>query len=83
MLLVFSGMMTTQSVNLTIVDDRVLETNETFTAVLEIVDDGRIVLQPNTTVISIVLDNDSKHYWNSMHSLIMNNNYFYPNVQRL
>ena len=73
MLLVFSGVMTTQSVNLTIIDDDVFETNETFTAVLELVDDGRVILQPNTTVISIVLDNDSKHYWNVTHLLIFIN----------
>ena len=71
LLLIFSDIMTAQSVKLTIVDDNVLETNETFTAVLELVDDGRIILQPNATVISIVLDNDSKRYWNTIHSLII------------
>ena len=59
-LLVFSDMVTTQSVNLTINDDNALETNEEFMAVLELVDDDRIILQPNATSITIV-DNDSKH----------------------
>ena len=61
-------MMTEQSVNLIIIDDDVLETNETFKAVLELVDDGRIILQPIETVISIVLDTDSKHYWNTIYT---------------
>lgn len=51
----------TQTVNLNIVDDNVLEINETFMAVLELVDDTRVILQTNATNISIVLDNDSKH----------------------
>ena len=68
LLLIFSDMMTEQSVNLIIIDDDVLETNETFKAVLELVDDGRIILQPIETVISIVLDTDSKHYWNTIYT---------------
>ena len=60
MLLVFSDMVRTQSVNLTIMEDDVLETNETFMAVLELVDDDRIILQPNAAFITIV-DDDSKH----------------------
>ena len=47
--------------NLNIIDDDVLETNETFTAVLELVDSNRIILEPRETEISIVLDDDSKH----------------------
>ena len=62
MQLEFSTTTTTQSVNLTIIDDNVLETNETFKAVIESLDDDRIILQPNVAVISIVLDNDSKHF---------------------
>ena len=62
MLLEFSRTTTTQSVNLTIIDDNVLETNETFKAVIESLDDDRIILQPNVAVILIVLDNDSKHF---------------------
>lgn len=62
MQLEFSRTTTTQSVNLTIIDDNVLETNETFKAVIESLDDDRIILQPNVAVISIVLDNDSKHF---------------------
>lgn len=61
MLLIFSGMVTTLTVNLTIIDDNVLENDETFMALLALVDDTHVVLQPNTTEISIVLDNDSKH----------------------
>ena len=48
-------------VNLSIIDDNVFEANETFMAFLQLVDDSRIVLQPNTTEISIVLDDDSKY----------------------
>ena len=62
MQLEFSRTTTTQSVNLTIIDDNVLETNETFKAVIESLDDDRIILQPNVAVILIVLDNDSKHF---------------------
>ena len=64
MVLNFSSTVTMQTVNLSIFDDDVLETNETFTVILELVnseDDGRVILQPNATVVSIILDNDSKH----------------------
>lgn len=50
-----------RTVNLNIIDDNALETNETFTAVLELVDNDRIILQPKEAKISIVLDDDSKH----------------------
>ena len=50
-----------RTVNLNIIDDNALETNETFTAVLELVDNDRIILKPKETEISIVLDDDSKH----------------------
>ena len=59
-LLEFSSTVTTQSVILIINDDDALETNETFKAVLELGDDDRVMLLPNETFISIVLDNDSK-----------------------
>ena len=64
MVLNFSSAVTMQTVNLSIFDDNVLENNEKFTVVLELVspeDDGRVILQPNATVVSIILDNDSKH----------------------
>ena len=50
-----------RTVNLNIIDDNALETDETFTAVLELVDNDRIILEPRETEISIVLDDDSKH----------------------
>ena len=50
-----------QTVNLNIIDDNALETDETFTAVLELVGNDRVMLQPRETEISIVLDDDSKH----------------------
>ena len=50
-----------RTVNLNIIDDDALETNETFTAVLKLVDNDRIILQPKEAKISIVLDDDSKH----------------------
>ena len=53
-----------RTVNLGIIDDNVFEANETFMGVLHLVDDSRIVLQPNTTEVSIVLDNDSKYILN-------------------
>ena len=64
MVLNFSSAVTMQTVNLRIFDDNVLENDEIFTVVLELVspkDDGRVILQPNATVVSIILDNDSKH----------------------
>ena len=74
MLLVFSDMVTTQSVNLTIIDDNVFETNETFMAVLELVDDDRIILQPNANAAFItIVDNDSKH--NNRITLYINHNF--------
>ena len=63
MVLNFSSAVTVLTVNLNIVDDDVLETDEKFTAVIELVnseDNGRIMLQPNTTEVSIILDNDSR-----------------------
>jgi hypothetical protein len=48
-------------VNLNIIDDNALETDETFTAVLQLVDNDRVILQPRETEVSIVLDDDSKH----------------------
>ena len=50
-----------RTVNLNIIDDNALETDETFTAVLEPVDNNRIILEPNETEVSIILDDDSKH----------------------
>ena len=50
-----------RTVNLNLIDDNALETDETFTAVLELVDNDRTILQPRETEISIVLDDDSKH----------------------
>ena len=52
-----------QIVSLTIVDDDVLETDEVFTVLLEVMTDehdDRIVLQPNTSTVTI-LDNDSEY----------------------
>ena len=63
MVLNFSSAVTMETVNLNILDDDVLEINETFRVVLELVNldnDGRVKLQPNETEVSIVLDNDSK-----------------------
>ena len=60
-LLTFTRVGTMRTVNLSIIDDNVFEANETFTGVLELVDNSRIILQPNTTQVSIVLDNDSKY----------------------
>ena len=51
----------TQTVTLGIIDDDLFETNETFMAELELVDDTRVILQPSATDVSIILDNDSKH----------------------
>ena len=59
--LAFSGGRRMRIVNLFIIDDNVLETNETFTAVLELVGNDRIILQPKETEVSIVLDDDSKY----------------------
>ena len=63
MVLNLTSAVSIQTVNLSIFDDDVLETNETFTVVLELMnseDDGRVILQPYATEVSIVLDNDSK-----------------------
>ena len=56
MVLSFSSAVTVLTVNLNIVDDDVLETDENFTAVIELVnseDKGRIMLQPNKRRSSI------------------------------
>ena len=50
-----------RTVNLIIIDDSLFETNETFIAVLEVMDNVRVILQPNETEVSIVLDDDSRH----------------------
>ena len=58
----FSSAVTMETVKLNILDDDVLETNETFRVVLKLVsseDDGRVMLEHNETEVSIVLDNDS------------------------
>ena len=49
-----------QRVNFNITDDNVFEADEKFMAVLELANNSRIILQPNTTEISIIMDNDSK-----------------------
>lgn len=59
----FSISSTTQVVPLSIVDDDVLENDEVFTTVLEVIMDeydNRVLLQPNVSTINI-LDNDSEH----------------------
>ena len=73
--------------NLIIKDDDALETNETFTAVLELVpvDNDRIILEPKETEVSIVSDDDSKHVgigycrsgFNYEYLLIANCEFFY------
>jgi hypothetical protein len=52
-----------QTVNLNIIDDNVFEVDEMFMAILELVNNSetRIILQPNKTDISIIMDNDSKY----------------------
>ena len=59
----FSSVVTLQTVSMSILDDEVLETDETFTVVLELEpsenDGHNIILQPNATRVNI-LDNDSK-----------------------
>ena len=59
-LIMFSRVETVQTVNLNITDDNVFEADEKFMAVLELANDSRIILQPNTTEISIIMDDDSK-----------------------
>ena len=62
MVLNSSSAVTMETVKLNILDDDVLETNETFRVVLKLVsseDDGRVMLEHNETEVSIVLDNDS------------------------
>ena len=49
-----------RTINLKIIDDNVFEADEVFMAVLELVNDSRIILQPNRTEISIIMDDDSK-----------------------
>ena len=51
-----------RTINLKIIDDNVFEADEVFMAVLELVNDSRIILQPNRTEISIIMDDDSKYY---------------------
>ena len=51
-----------QTITLNIIDDNVFEADEVFMAVLELVNDSRIILQPNRTEISIIMDDDSKYY---------------------
>ena len=66
MVLNFSSAVTMETVKLNILDDDVLETNETFRVVLKLVsseDDGRVMLQPNATEVSIVLYNDSSYVY--------------------
>ena len=50
-----------RTINLKIIDDNVFEADEVFMAVLELVNDSRIILQPNRTNISIIMDDDSKY----------------------
>ena len=50
-----------QTVNIRVIDDNVFEADETFMAVLELANDSRIILQPNRTNISIIMDDDSKY----------------------
>ena len=57
----FNESSTTIGVELTIIDDDVLENDEEFTVILELMDDkydGRVMLQPNVSVVTI-MDNDS------------------------
>ena len=49
-----------RTVNFNITDDNVFEADEIFMAVLELANDSRIILQPNRTEISIIMDDDSK-----------------------
>ena len=54
----FSSSSNQQCVNITIVDDNVLESLETFSVTIDTSVD-RVVLEPNTTVVEIV-DNDGE-----------------------
>ena len=68
-LLEFSRVETVQTINFNITDDNVFEADEMFMAVLELANDSRIILQPNTTEISIIMDDDSKY--NNFRNLYM------------
>ena len=60
-ILIFDESSMTHNVSLTIIDDDVLENDEEFTVLLELMnteDDGRVMLQPNVSLVTI-LDNDS------------------------
>ena len=70
---VFSRVGTVQTVNIRVIDDNVFEADEMFMAVLELVNDSRIILQPNTTEISIIMDDDSKYSNLSIHKIIIFN----------
>ena len=50
-----------QTVNIRVIDDKVFEADEMFMAVLELANDSRIILHPNRTNISIIMDDDSKY----------------------
>ena len=57
----FNKSSTTFEIPLTVIDDDVLENDEEFTVLLELVNteyDGRVMLQPNVSTVTI-LDNDS------------------------
>ena len=57
----FNESSTTLEVPVTIIDDDVLENDEEFTVLLELMNaeyDGRVTLQPNVSTVTI-LDNDS------------------------
>ena len=60
-LLIFSRVGTVRTVNFNIIDDDVFEADEVFMAVLELANNSRIILQPNRTEISIIMDDDSKY----------------------
>ena len=69
--LIFSRVGTVQTVNFTIIDDDVFEADEMFMAVLELANDSRIILQPNGTEISIIMDDDSKYNNLPIHKYLM------------
>ena len=60
---------TKQYFEVIIVDDGIAEDNETFSVALD-TSDGAVVLDPVSTTIITIVDNDCKHYTNKNYCVV-------------